>query len=81
MTEEIVFEGYVGTKGEIYVKKKFRELLDLRPGDIIEFVVKGKVVTLKKRPSARELLKSKKAKVSLEELMELRKEFEKELKK
>ena len=78
ITLEII-EGFVGKKGEIYVKKKLREALGLSPGDKVEFIIKGNIAIMRKKPSARDLLKAKKVKIDVKELLNLRKEFEEEL--
>jgi len=74
-----IFEGIVGKKGEIYVRKRFRELMGLKPGDRVEFIVKGDTVIFRKKPNATDLLRRKRIRVDISEVLELRKSFEEEL--
>ena len=76
----IVEEGIVGKKGEIYIKKKVRELLGLKPGDKIEIIITDKGAIIRKKKTPLDLLKEKKVKLSIEEELKLREEFEKEMK-
>ncbi|MHA1665488.1 MAG: AbrB/MazE/SpoVT family DNA-binding domain-containing protein [Candidatus Njordarchaeales archaeon] len=76
--EEII-EGVIGKKGEIYVKKKLRDILKLRPGDKVEFIVKGKVALFRKKVTPRDLIKMRLAKVDLDDLKKLRRKFEEEM--
>ncbi|MGQ4894752.1 MAG: AbrB/MazE/SpoVT family DNA-binding domain-containing protein [Candidatus Njordarchaeia archaeon] len=76
--EEII-EGIIGKKGEIYVKKKLRDIPKLKPGDKVEFIVKGEVVLFRKKVMPRDLVKTKLAKANLEDLKKLRRKFEEEM--
>ena len=76
--EEII-EGVIGKKGEIYVKKKLRDILKLRPGDKVEFIVKGEVALFRKKVTPRDLIKMRLAKVDLDDLKKLRRKFEEEM--
>ncbi len=65
--------GRVGKKGELYIPKKVRDLADLKPGDEILVEVRGKKLIIKKKPSIADLLMEEAvAKVSVEELREIR---------
>ena len=75
-----IIEGVVGKKGEIYVKKRLRDLLGLKPGDKVEFIIKNDVILFRKKPTPRDLINRKRARVDVEELLKLRKIFEEEMK-
>ena len=72
-------EGSVGNKGENLRQEILEDALGLKPGDRVIFIVQGDYAIMKKKPTPLDLLRSKRAKVSLEELAELRKEFEREI--
>jgi len=74
-----IIEGVIGKKGEIYVKKRLRELLNLKPGDKVEFIIKDDIVLFRKKLSPVDLLRRKKVKVDVEEIMRIRKKFEEEM--
>ena len=74
-----IIEGVIGKKGEIYVKKKLRKLLNLKPGDKVEFIIKDDIVLFRKKPSPVDLLRRKKVKVDIGEIMHIRKKFEEEM--
>jgi len=70
--------GKVGKKGEIYIPKKIRDLVNLKPGDTILVDVKGKELIIKKKESVVDVLMEEAvSKVSVEELRSIREKLSK----
>ena len=64
-----MIEGKVGKKGELYIPKKVRELINLRPGDGILIEVEENRLIIRKKPSIVDILMEEPvSKVSVEEL-------------
>jgi len=65
--------GKVGKKGELYIPKKVRESIDLKPGDEVLVEVRGKELIIRKKRNIVDILMEKPvSKVSVEELREIR---------
>ncbi len=70
--------GKVGKKGEIYIPKKIRDLVNLKPGDTILVDVKGKELIIKKKESIVDVLMEEAVlKISVEELRSIREKLSK----
>ena len=70
--------GKVGKKGEIYIPKKIRDLVNLKPGDTILVDVKGKELIIKKKESVVDVLMEEAVlKISVEELRSIREKLSK----
>jgi len=52
-------KGRVGSKGELFIPKKIRDALGLKPGSIVEYELTEKGLLIKKKYSLSELLKLK----------------------
>lgn len=52
----IIAKGYVGKKEEIYIEKKAREKIGLKPGDRLVVLVKNNELRIQRIPSLKELL-------------------------
>jgi AbrB family looped-hinge helix DNA binding protein len=64
-----MIEGKVGKKGELYIPKKVRELINLRPEDGILIEVEENRLIIRKKPSIVDILMEEPvSKVSVEEL-------------
>jgi len=65
--------GKVGKKGELYIPKRAREAVDLKPGDEVTIEIRGKELIIKKwRGIVDVLMEDAVAKVAVEELREVR---------
>jgi len=51
--------GYVGKKGEIYVEKRARELVNLRPGDDLVVLVRGDELVIRRVPRLEDILRKR----------------------
>ena len=68
--------GKIGKKGEIYIPKEVREMINLNPGDEVLVDVKGKELIIRKKESVIDVLTEEAVcKVSVEELREIRKKL------
>ncbi len=56
---ETVMRGYVGKKGEIYVEKRARELVNLRPGDDLVVLVRGDELVIRRVPRLEDILRKR----------------------
>lgn len=56
---EAVMRGYVGKKGEIYVEKRARELVNLRPGDDLVVLVRGDELVIRRVPRLEDILRKR----------------------
>lgn len=56
---KIVARGYVGKKGEIYIEKKARESLSLKPGDELVVYARKNELIIRKAPKLEDILKKK----------------------
>jgi AbrB family looped-hinge helix DNA binding protein len=71
-----MIEGKVGKKGELYIPKKVREQINLRPGDGILIEVEGDKLIIRKKPSIVDILMEKPvSKVSVGGLRRVRNEL------
>ncbi|MGQ4915797.1 MAG: AbrB/MazE/SpoVT family DNA-binding domain-containing protein [Candidatus Asgardarchaeia archaeon] len=52
----IIAKGYVGKKEEIYIEKKARKKIGLKPGDRLVVFVKNNELRIRRIPSLKELL-------------------------
>ena len=50
------YEGFVGSKNELYPPKKVREKLGLKPGQKVKFRVEGDRLVVERVPSLEDLL-------------------------
>ena len=65
--------GKIGKKGEIYIPKRVRELVNLNPGDEVLVEVRGEELIIRKKESVIDVLMEEAvSKVSVEELREIR---------
>ncbi|RLI85157.1 MAG: hypothetical protein DRP01_06840 [Archaeoglobales archaeon] len=65
--------GKVGKKGELYIPKRARELINLRPGDEILVEVREDKLVIRKKPSIIDILMEDSVlKVSVKEIREIR---------
>ncbi|HMF32178.1 MAG TPA: AbrB/MazE/SpoVT family DNA-binding domain-containing protein [Candidatus Lokiarchaeia archaeon] len=53
----MIVESRVGSKGELFLPKNLRKLLDFEPGDRIFFEVQGDILKIRKVPDLLDLLK------------------------
>ena len=65
--------GKVGKKGEIYIPKKVREAINLKPGDEITIEVRGEELIIKKKRDVFDvLMEDAVSKVTVDELRDIR---------
>ena len=75
-------EGKVGSKGELFVPKKIREKLGLKPGKKVIFIIKDDKLIVEPIKSIEELLEKKpKIVIDLKEFHEFRKSLSRRLEK
>ena len=73
-------EGKVGSKGELFIPKKIREKLGLKPGKKVRYKIEEKRLIVEPVESIEEILKKEpKITIDLEEFHEFRKELSKRL--
>lgn len=61
----IRMRGRVGSKGELFIPKAIREILDLNPGDEVEYIVKGYELIVRKVPRVVDALKNAELRVKM----------------
>jgi len=77
---EMLFEGRVGSKGELFPPKKVREILGLKPGVKVVYRVENGRLIVEPIPSLEDVLKEPKpVKISVKEFYRFRREFSKRL--
>ena len=74
----IIFKGYVGKKGEIYIEKKGREAAGLKPSDRLIVIVSKDKVEILKIPKLKDILEKKPlAEIDDEEIERISLEYQK----